>query len=167
MLASSVEEPNVRKRREKFLLSRPRSHREGDVLYVHASPRHPLNEYVFPEDIYNQRKMERNFALVERTCFAGHTHLPGIFVEVSAEVYQYLSPEECPHGYRLDGRKVICNVGSVGQPRDGDPRACYVLFDGETIRFVRVPYDLEETVRKIHAIPELDNFLGDRLREGR
>lgn len=59
------------------------------------------------------------------------------------------------------------NVGSVGQPRDGDWRACYVLFDGDTIRFRRVEYDVETTVRKIHAEPELDRVLGDRLREGR
>jgi diadenosine tetraphosphatase ApaH/serine/threonine PP2A family protein phosphatase len=59
------------------------------------------------------------------------------------------------------------NVGSVGQPRDGDPRACYVLFDGTTVQYRRVPYDFEKTIAKIYPIPELDNFLGDRLREGR
>ena len=68
------------------------------------------------------------------------------------------------HAYRLDGRKTLCNVGSVGQPRDLDPRACYVLYDGETIRYRRVEYDFEVTIRKIYDIPDLDNFLGDRLR---
>jgi len=55
----------------------------------------------------------------------------------------------------------------VGQPRDGDWRACYVLLDGDTIRFRRVAYDVEATVRKIHAESELDRVLGDRLRQGR
>jgi hypothetical protein len=55
----------------------------------------------------------------------------------------------------------------VGQPRDGDPRASYVLLDDQRVYFRRVEYALETTVAKIHAIPELDNFLGDRLRDGR
>src|SRR5262249_32802389 len=130
-------------------------------------------------DIYNQRKMERIFALVERYCFQGHTHVPGIFTEqLPEDLYQFHSPEEVDYAYRLDDRKTLCNVGSVGQPRDNDPRACYVLFDtdpracylrfdGETIRSRRVPSDFETTIRKIYAIPELENFLGDRLRDGR
>ena len=61
----------------------------------------------------------------------------------------------------------LVNVGSVGQPRDGDWRACYVLVDGWDITFRRVEYDVDATVAKIYAIPELPNFLGDRLREGR
>jgi diadenosine tetraphosphatase ApaH/serine/threonine PP2A family protein phosphatase len=64
-------------------------------------------------------------------------------------------------------QKLMINVGSVGQPRDGDPRACYVIIDGDTIRFRRVEYPWEQTIQKIYAIPQLDNFLGDRLREGR
>ena len=72
--------PAARTRWE-FLAERPRSHRENGYLFVHGSARNPLNEYVFPEDIYNQRKMERIFALVERYCFQGHTHVPGVFTE--------------------------------------------------------------------------------------
>lgn len=152
-----------REKRWEFLAELPRSHREEGYLYVHGSARNPLNEYVFPEDIYNLRKMERIFALVERYCFQGHTHVPGIFTEN----LQFLSPEEFEYTYQLDGRKTLCNVGSVGQPRDGDWRACYILLDGDTIRYRRVEYDIDTTVRKIHAIPDLENFLGDRLREGR
>jgi diadenosine tetraphosphatase ApaH/serine/threonine PP2A family protein phosphatase len=158
----------LREERWEFLADRPRHHRQGPALFVHGSARNPLNEYVFPEDVYNQRKMERIFALVERTCFQGHTHVPGIFVEQAAEsAFQFFSPEDLEHTYRLDGRKTICNVGSVGQPRDGDPRACYVLLDGDSIRFRRVEYDLDTTIRKIHAVPELENVLGDRLGGGR
>jgi len=153
----------LREKRWEFLAERPRSHRENGHLYVHGSARNPLNEYVFPEDIYNQRKMERIFALVDRYCFQGHTHVPGIFTENM----QFFSPEDVEHTYKLDGRKTMCNVGSVGQPRDGDWRACYVLFDGERVTFRRVEYDLKITRDKINAIPELENFLGDRLRDGR
>jgi diadenosine tetraphosphatase ApaH/serine/threonine PP2A family protein phosphatase len=60
-------------------------------------------------------------------------------------------------------------VGSVGQPRNGDPRSSYVILkDGNAgVEFQRVPYDVEATRAKILAIPELDNYLGDRLRDGR
>jgi predicted phosphodiesterase len=152
-----------KEKRWEFLAERPRSFRENGLLFVHGSARNPLNEYVFPEDIYNQRKMERIFALVERYCFQGHTHVPGIFTEN----LQFHSPEEIDYSYRLDGRKTLCNVGSVGQPRDGDWRACYILLDTDTIHYRRVEYDIDSTVKKIYAVPDLENFLGDRLRDGR
>ena len=162
-LEAAVDGREAKERRWEFLAERPRSFRENGHLYVHGSARNPLNEYVFPEDIYNQRKMERIFALVDKYCFQGHTHVPGIFTEN----LQFHSPEEIDSVYRLDGRKTLCNVGSVGQPRDGDWRGCYILLDDDTIRFRRVEYDVETTIKKIYAIDDLDDFLGDRLREGR
>ena len=69
--------------------------------------------------------MERLFQLVERYCFQGHTHVPGVFTEG----YQFYAPEEIDNEYTLGDGKVMINVGSVGQPRDGDPRACYVILD--------------------------------------
>ena len=67
----------------------------------------------------------------------------------------------------LPEEKVMINVGSVGQPRDGNPQASYVILDGPKVTFRRVPYPFELTAAKVHAIPELDSFLGDRLQEGR
>ena len=150
-------------RRWEFLGELPRRRREDDFLYVHGSARNPLNEYVFPEDIYNQRKMERIFMLVDKYCFQGHTHIPGIFTED----LNFLTPEEVGHRYELGNQKVLVNVGSVGQPRDNDNRASYVVLNDGTIEYRRVAYDFEKTIEKIYAIPELDNFLGDRLRDGR
>jgi len=143
-------------------------------MFVHGSARNPLNEYVFPEDIYNQRKMERIFSLVERYCFQGHTHIPGVFTEG----LDFISPEECQFVYTLGDAKALINVGSVGQPRNGDSRGSYVVLTDEPVdeggeagavrvEFQRVEYNLETTVEKIYAIPDLDNFLGDRLRDGR
>lgn len=151
------------RRRWRFLCELPRQVRVGDSLFVHGSPRNPLNEYVFPEDIYNPRKLNRIFGLVPRKCFQGHTHVPGVFTEDC----RFLYPADIGYQYPLDGRRVMINVGSVGQPRDGDPRASYVVINEDCAEFRRVKYPLEETVRKIYAIPELDDFLGDRLREGR
>jgi len=164
---AQLEAPNDNRaqqaKRWEFLAERPRYHKEDSCLYVHGSARNPLNEYVFPEDIYNPRKMERIFAHVDRYCFQGHTHVPGIFTES----LQFYSPEEIGYVHELDGRKTLINVGSVGQPRDGDWRACYVLFDGKTVRYRRVEYDIDTTIKKIYEIPDLENFLGDRLRDGR
>lgn len=146
-----------------FLGELPRMRRENKFLFVHGSARNPLNEYVFPEDIYNQRKMERIFGLVDQYCFQGHTHIPGIFTED----LNFLAPEDIDFRYKLGTPKVLVNVGSVGQPRNGDNRASYVLLDGDDVEFRRVEYDFSKTAEKIYPIPELDNFLGDRLRDGR
>lgn len=60
----------------------------------------------------------------------------------------------------------MINVGSVGQPRDGEPRACYVVLEEQKLMFRRVEYDIETTVAKIRRIEKLGNSFGDRLREG-
>ncbi len=166
-LEYSSEPRQKRAERWDFLAER-RACTRKTASFTSTARRNPLNEYVFPEDIYNQRKMDRIFALVERYCFQGHTHVPGVFTEGQPEdLYQFHAPEEIDYVHQLDARKTLVNVGSVGQPRDGDWRACYVLLDGETVRFRRVEYDIETTIRKIHEIPDLDDFLGDRLRDGR
>ena len=157
--------------RHAYLADRPRSRREsgpsGQILYVHGSARNPTNEYLFPDDVHNREKLDAIAATFDGVCFGGHTHDPGIFQKLRSGKWDFIYPEECSRGFPVGGRKVICNVGSVGQPRDGDERACYALFDGHRIWFRRVAYDLETTIRKIYAVPELLDFLGDRLREGR
>ncbi|MBM4001497.1 MAG: metallophosphoesterase family protein [Planctomycetes bacterium] len=151
------------RRRLRFLCELPRSFRDNGTLFVHGSARNPLNEYVFPEDIYNARKIEKIFGLIASCCFQGHTHVPGVFTQDG----RFFSPTELGHQFVLGNQKAMVNVGSVGQPRDGDYRSSYVILDGPRVHFRRVDYPVEVTVRKIHAISELDNFLGDRLREGR
>jgi len=162
-IENSGDNPSVRHRRWDFLGELPRNYQDGTLLFVHGSARNPLNEYVFPEDVYNRRKLEKIFALVERHAFQGHTHVPGIFTES----LKFFSLEELDYQYGLDKEKTMVNIGSVGQPRDGDPRACYVVLEDELVRFRRVEYQIEKTIEKIYEIPELDNFLGDRLRDGR
>lgn len=151
------------KERWAFLAKLPRTHREGDLMFVHGSPRSPLNEYVFPEDVFNQRKIERIFGFIQQYCFQGHTHVPGVFTDSC----RFYSPNEISMKYELSERKVMINVGSVGQPRDNDPRSCYIVLHDRKIEFRRVEYPLHVTREKILAIPELDDFLGDRLVEGR
>lgn len=151
------------KKRWEFLATLPRNHRDKQALFVHGSARNPLNEYVFPEDIYNTRKIEKIFSLIEHRCFQGHTHVPGVFTEDA----RFMSPRDLSYNYEFRSERIMVNVGSVGQPRDGDPRSCYVILHDDGVEFRRVEYPIETTVSKIYEIPELDNFLGDRLREGR
>ena len=146
-----------------FLGELPRQRREDDFLFVHGSPRNPLNEYVFQEDVYDEKKMERLFAVVPKYCFQGHTHVPGVFTEAR----EFLLPNDIDRTYTLGNGKTMINVGSVGQPRDRDPRACYVILEGNVVTFRRVEYDFEKTIAKIESIFDLDNYLGIRLRSGR
>ena len=151
-----------------FLGELPRtiSEEDDDLLFVHGSARNPLNEYVFPEDIYNGPKMTKIFGLIGRRCFQGHTHIPGVFTED----LDFLAPTDLDGVYRFPepgaGSKAMVNVGSVGQPRDGDPRASYVTLDGDEVTFRRVEYDHRATAAKIYDVPDLDNYLGDRLAKG-
>ncbi|MGL6196899.1 MAG: metallophosphoesterase family protein [Thermoguttaceae bacterium] len=158
-----LEKFNNSNKRWDFLGELPRQVREGDYLFVHGSPRNPLNEYVFQDDIFDEKKMERLFAVVPKYCFQGHTHVPGVFTESR----EFFAPYEINYSFTLGPQKVMINVGSVGQPRDRDPRACYVIQDGNNITFRRVDYDFEKTADKITAINDLDNYLGTRLRTGR
>lgn len=150
------------------------------LLFVHGSPRRPINEYIFPDDVVTAPdKLSTIFDRVPRVCFVGHTHVPGVFTD---------EPDFYPPGELTDStykfseqEKAIINVGSVGQPRDLDPRASYVILhepSGESngaamggprgsVQFVRVPYDIDSTARKIKAVPQLSDWLADRLFEGR
>lgn len=136
------------------------------VLYVHGSPRRPINEYIFPDDVGSAPdKLSTIFERVPRVCFVGHTHVPGVFTD---EPDFFMPGELTNHTYLIsENEKAIINVGSVGQPRDLNPQASYVILDGQAVQFVRLPYDIEGAARKIKAVPQLNDWLADRLFEGR
>ena len=159
------EESEDAKRRWRFLAELPMTHQVDEFLFVHGSARNPINEYIFPEDVYNRRKIEKVFSLIPKYCFQGHTHVPGVFTED----YEFLTLTQLENVYHLDDKKVMINVGSVGQPRDGDSRSCYVILDDQarTVEFIRISYPIAETANQIYAIEELDDFLGDRLHDGK
>ncbi|MBE7462536.1 MAG: metallophosphoesterase family protein [Planctomycetes bacterium] len=163
VLEDETESPELRESRRKFMMSFKVQTRIEGVTYVHGSPRGPTREYVLPRDAQDKKKMKAIFDCLEDFCFCGHTHTPGIF-----NYEGFTHPSDMFDLYMLGSdEKVLINVGSVGQPRDGDPRACFVTFDGDTVVWRRVEYNIEPVVEKIYAVPELDNFLADRLREGR
>jgi predicted phosphodiesterase len=145
-----------------YLEQMPRFATHGDVLYVHASPIDPTREYVMPEACYNPEFMTAIFKKIKRVAFGGHTHLPGIFFENRP----FLQQNRIEGPYPVVKGKFFVNVGSVGQPRDGDTRSCYVIFDGKTVLFRRVEYNYKKTARKIRRIKRLPNALGMRLALG-
>jgi len=134
----------------------------GPVLAVHGSPRRPINEYVFDKDARDAPdKIAAIFERVEAACIVGHTHVPGVFTDEP----DFYPPDEIgPQGFKLrEDEKVLINVGSVGQPRDQDPRASYAVLHEDRVEFHRVEYDVAEAANKIKAVAELDDWLGDRL----
>ena len=167
--------------RLEFIGEIPRLFRKDPFLFVHGSPRNPLNEYVFQEDVDDKDKMAKLFASIPQYCFIGHTHVPGIFVDRNDRSdYQYLSfndvQDDFDCRYPLGAQKLIINVGSIGQPRDGDPRLCYVIVQYDSsdssnnhVEYRRIPYNVEKTIEDIKRIPELScyDFLMRRLKEGK
>ncbi|MFP4139328.1 MAG: metallophosphoesterase family protein [Planctomycetota bacterium] len=136
----------------------------GEMVFVHGSPRRPVNEYVFPDDIYNApSKVQTGFDRFTKLCFIGHTHVPGVFLDTP----DFYSPDELEGVYEVGDHKALINVGSVGQPRDRDRRASYAIVEPGQVRFVRVGYDVEAVAEKVHAVQELDDYLGTRLKDGR
>jgi diadenosine tetraphosphatase ApaH/serine/threonine PP2A family protein phosphatase len=136
------------------------------TLFVHGSPRDPVREYMVPRDVQDQAKMRGCFErMTRRVCFVGHSHVPAIYYEDG----RLLRPRgtEGPHdlGQDADG-KVIVNVGSVGQPRDGDARLSYVVWDGQSVTFVRLDYDVAAAQAAIRAVPALPDYLAERLEKG-
>lgn len=134
---------------------------------VHASPRDPLREYLLPRDARDADKMRANFACLKRdVCFLGHSHVPAVYYEDG----RLFRPDGTAGPYDLGtqpGNRCIVNVGSVGQPRDGDPRLSYALFDGRCVTFVRLAYDHAAAAERIRAVPHLPERLAARLFEGR
>jgi predicted phosphodiesterase len=130
---------------------------------VHGSPSTPRNwDYVM-----DWPDVEYEFGFFsERVCLIGHSHVP---FAVRKEAGEQKSHRIRSHEFELkdDGTKYLINVGSVGQPRDGDPRACVVIFDPHTHRvsYHRVEYDVAAAQRKIinAGLPE---FLAARLEKG-
>jgi len=133
----------------------------GDATLVHASPDRPDEwEYL----VTAQDGFDAFPAFATRLCFIGHSHLPGAWSLGSTGPEHLSGPVDLEF---VRGRRYIVNVGSVGQPRDRDPRAAYAIWDAEagTVAIRRVVYDLEAARQKI-LDGGLPRFLADRLRWG-
>jgi diadenosine tetraphosphatase ApaH/serine/threonine PP2A family protein phosphatase len=139
----------------------PERDEQGDFTLVHGSPRDPTWEYV-----YSMPVARANFSeFSTRHCLVGHTHVPLVFRDDDGRV-ETLQPSD-GSTLPLDDRRTIINPGSVGQPRDGDPRACGMVIDTDerTISWRRVAYPVDVTQRRMRDAG-LPARLIERLRHG-
>ena len=152
--------------RWKWLKSLPLVHTEGRFVFVHGSPRDPVREYVLSTDGFlNPDKLRQIFDSFEGVAVGGHTHHPGVHDEDLR--FRGLNGQDS-HSVELEeGRKYFVNVGSVGQPRDNDNRACYAVVEEGRVTWHRVPYDFQATARKILDTGQLSEILARRLSLGK
>ncbi len=126
----------------KYLESLPEVIQKEDFTLVHGSPRHPIWEYLI-----SVSSAKENFTFFQsQFCLVGHSHVPVVFKydETGTCSFSQFMPNV---GLALGKSRLIINPGGVGQPRDGDPRASYAIYDNETgmVRLYRVPYDISIT----------------------
>jgi len=155
-----------KKARWRWLRQLPLQRTEGRFFFVHGSPRDPVREYVLSTDgILNPDKLRSIFAAVDEIGVAGHTHQPGVHDE-SLRFHGLNGADELTFDFE-PGRKYYVNVGSTGQPRDGDARACYAVLEDTRVSWYRVRYDYQTTMEKIHGTGALSEMLARRLAVGK
>jgi diadenosine tetraphosphatase ApaH/serine/threonine PP2A family protein phosphatase len=138
---------------------------EDDRLYVHSEASSPSRWRYVQSAPDAARSMIATDALVT---FCGHIHRPALYsMSVTAKMTSFVPVANVPVQL-LRGRQWLAVVGSVGQPRDGDPSACFVTFDTESreITYCRAPYDVEAAARRIRD-NGLPLWLAERLSVGR
>ncbi len=134
---------------------------DGELTAVHGSPRDPIWEYITSTDV-----ARANLDAYEtRICLFGHTHLPIVYAATDGGM-DAVGAEDEPMA--LPSGRLMLNPGSVGQPRDGDPRSSYAVLDlaDATATFRRVPYDIAQT-QQLMRERRLPSWLVERLSHGR
>jgi len=139
-----------------YLKGLPASYSEGNLRLAHSAPREPLRWHYILSLQAAQAEMK---GYAEQVCFIGHSHVPVVFGmrEEYGVTEMRLQPDI----------RYIVNVGSIGQPRDGDPRLCFVIYDEERaeLRYIRLEYDVQTTRQKILG-QNLPAYLAERLLNG-
>jgi predicted phosphodiesterase len=155
-----------KKARWDWLAGLPLTHQEGRFMFVHGSPRDPVREYVLSTDgILNPDKLRAVFDSFTGIAVGGHTHHPGVHEEDLS--FHGLGGRGELTWKLEEGRKYFINVGSTGQPRDGDFRACYAVLEDHQVTWYRVPYDYRITQKKILDTGVLSEVLARRLSIGK
>ncbi|OQX88314.1 MAG: hypothetical protein B6D55_00765 [Candidatus Omnitrophica bacterium 4484_70.2] len=143
-----------------FLYSLPLKYEEESFICVHASIFEPYSFHY----ITNREEAAFNFQFLEKKlCFIGHTHQPEVYVQGENKIF-FLKEEEIDIDLRY---RYIINVGSIGQPRDRDPRICFCIYDEEKrkISYKRLGYNIIKAQNKILK-NKLPPFLAYRLGMG-
>ena len=135
-------------------------YKNEDMILAHGT----LHEPEAFHYLMNRFQAAESFRVMDRTvCFVGHSHTPGVFIQKEEKI-QYFSHID----FHMEEKgKYLVNVGSVGQPRDHDPRAAYCIFDADTKKIIlkRVPYDIAQAQKRILQAG-LPPFLAGRLAAG-
>ena len=136
-----------------------------DRLYVHADGAHPERWNYITDSEMAWASLRATKAQIT---FCGHVHVPTVYGVTATSKLARFQPVASVSIPLLKQRRWLCVLGAVGQPRDGNPAACYGLFDTETseMSYVRVPYDVEDVAARIRAAG-LPDSLADRLLQGR
>lgn len=140
----------------------PLHQKRKGITLVHGSPKNPSTDYILCEE--NARD---SFDLFRGSCcLFGHTHRQGYFIKSPSGNTSWHKPEP-GNILQYKGSRILLNPGSVGQPRDYDPRASWAILDTgkKEVQFFRTPYDIEKTQNKMKAIG-LSEFLIRRLERG-
>ncbi len=133
---------------------------EDGIFLVHGSPYEPEQWHYL---LYFSDAQVNFEHFKQKICLIGHSHLPFVMERVPTGE---ITASKGQKGVKLDKScRYIINAGSVGQPRDGDPRACYLLLSDEEALFVRVPYDIRTTQEKM-SVAGLPLPLIERLARG-
>jgi diadenosine tetraphosphatase ApaH/serine/threonine PP2A family protein phosphatase len=151
-------------RQRAFLAGLPLAIEEKDRLYVHASGFEP-DQWHYVDELYAAAKSL--MATRAHATFCGHTHVPALFHMSMTGKFASFDPVDRVDIPLTRQRRWLAVIGSVGQPRDRDPAACYAVLDDERdlLTYVRVPYDIETAAKKIRAAG-LPLSLSARLFEG-
>ncbi len=147
-----------------FLASLPLTERRGDCLYVHANAFNPAGwAYI----VGRSEAMQSLHATDARYTFCGHMHEPMLYHLSGTGKAGDFVPEPGIDIPLLTHRQWLVVPGACGQPRDGNPAACYAMFEEarSVLRFERVPYDVEAAAARIRAAG-LPDRLAERLGEG-
>lgn len=152
------------KENKEYLSSLPEIIEEKDFIMVHGSLYNYTDEY-----ITEVKKANKSFKLLKERnlLLVGHTHFPRLFIKKeNYPIYRIRLVDKDTIRISSDD-KLIINVGAVGQPRDGDPRAGFGIFDTDTmeIKTYRVPYNINKT-QELMRKKELPQFLINRLTSG-
>jgi len=147
---------------KKYLESLPKAVMKEGFTLIHGSPREPVWEYLAS---IGSALVNFNY-LRTQNCLVGHSHQP-LFFHQQADGKVVSIPFDETMGQALSNGRYIINPGGIGQPRDGDPRASYAIYDSQAgiIKLHRVAYDYEETQKKIMKAG-LPLRLSIRLAEG-
>lgn len=149
----------------RFLAELPLLAEEEARLYVHSEASQPARWHYVRSTTDAAKSL---IATPAHVTFCGHIHRPALYsMSVTAKMTSFVPKTDVPVQL-LRGRQWLAVLGSVGQPRDGDPSASFVLYDTEAcqITYCRAPYDIEAAANRIRD-NGLPHWLADRLSQGR